>query len=127
MEIYGIGIDLIEVIRIKDAIEKFPKFLRKIFTDQEVKYCTSRGKNKYQSFASRFAAKEATAKSLGKGLGNVIFFKEIEVLNYENGMPYIVLHNKTKNYCMNNNIKEIKITLSSSKDYCTASAISLKG
>jgi holo-[acyl-carrier protein] synthase len=127
MEIYGIGIDLIEVIRVKDAIEKFPRFLGKIFTDEEIKYCLSKGKNQYQSFASRFAAKEAAAKSLGKGLGNVIFFKEIEVLNYENGMPYIILYNKTKNYCMDNNIKEIKITLSSTEAYCVASAISFKG
>ncbi|MCL4416214.1 MAG: holo-ACP synthase [Actinobacteria bacterium] len=126
MEIFGIGTDIIEVDRIKNAIEKHPGFLKRIFTLNEIQYCESKKENKYQSFASRFAAKEAVAKSLRQGLGEYIFFNEIEILNDNNGSPYVSLYGRSNFYFLMNNIEEIKITLSSTKNYSIAYAISFK-
>ncbi len=126
MEIFGIGTDIIEVHRIKNAIEKHARFLEKIYTYKEILYCQSKKENKYLSFASRFAAKEAVAKSLNHGLGMYIFFNEIEILNNEFGSPYVVLNGNSHLYFLMNNLEDIRITLSSTKDYAVAYAISLR-
>ena len=65
--IIGIGCDIIEVARIEKALSK-PKFIEKVFTKEEIKYCISRGAQKSQSYAARYAAKEALAKALGIGI-----------------------------------------------------------
>ncbi|MCE5329411.1 holo-ACP synthase [bacterium] len=126
MKIFGIGTDIIEVHRVKNAIEKHPRFLEKIYTCKEISYCQSKKENKYQSFASRFAAKEAVAKSLHHGLGKYIFFSEIEILNNEFGSPYVVLHGNSHLYFLMNDLEDIKITMSSTRDYAVAYAVSLK-
>ncbi len=126
MEIFGIGTDIIEVERIKDAVNKNPGFLERIYTVDEVRYCEERQGKIYESLASRFAAKEAVAKSLYQGLGKVMFFKEIEVLNAPEGDPYIALHGNANFYFLMNKLKEIKISLSSTKNYAVAYAVSLK-
>ena len=74
MDIFGIGSDVVEVERIKNAIENHPRFLKKIYTEKEIKYCESKNTNRFQSYASRFAGKEAVAKSLRQGLGKFLFF-----------------------------------------------------
>jgi len=124
-EIFGIGTDLIETIRIKEAINKYPKFLQKIYTDNEIKYCELKKINKYQSYASRFAAKEAVAKSVNVGLGRLLFFNEIEIINSDSGLPYVNVFGKSLLYFLANNIVQIRISLSSTKNYCVAYAISL--
>lgn len=126
MEIFGIGTDIVEVKRIKNAIEKHPHFLEKIYTQSEIQYCESKNSSKYQSYASRFAAKEAVAKSLCQGLGKYVFFSEIEILNSENGSPFVALYGKSHFYFLTNNLADIRITLSSTKDYSVAYAISLR-
>lgn len=80
--ITGIGIDFIEVDRIKKLVEKSPRFLEKIFTPVEISYC-SKKKNKYQNFAARFAAKEAFFKALGKR----VHWKDVELVNLPSGKP----------------------------------------
>ena len=66
MEIYGVGTDIIEVGRITAAIEKGPSFKKRVYTAREVNYCENKKKGKYPSYAARFAAKEAVAKSLSE-------------------------------------------------------------
>lgn len=93
--IQGIGVDLIEIERIRGSIEEFGEtFLRKIFTDEEIAYCRSR-KNPVQHFAARFAAKEAVSKALSTGWSGEFEWKNIEVSNELSGKPLIVLHGKT--------------------------------
>ena len=80
-----IGTDIIEVSRIeKLIIEKGDKFLKRIYTDKEIDYCESKGPNKYQHYAGRFAAKEAIMKAYG---ANKFNFKNIEIINNQNGLP----------------------------------------
>lgn len=125
MDIFGIGTDVIEVERIKNAIENHPRFLKKIYTENEIQYCESKNANRFQSYASRFAGKEAVAKSLHQGLGKYLFFNEIEILDNESGYPFAALYGLSHFFFLTNNIIDIKVTLSSTHSFCVAYAISL--
>lgn len=95
--IIGIGIDIIEVDRIRENIEKFGnRFLERVFTQNEMQYCDSKNVQKYQSYAGRFAAKEAVFKAISSQLSNkyAIQWTDIEVLNQESGIPVVYLHGK---------------------------------
>lgn len=127
IKIYGIGTDIIEVQRIKDAILKFPGFKERIYTAGEINYCESKRNlsSKYTSYAQRFAAKEAASKALGTGLGKHMFFREIEVKNLDSGKPEISLHGRSRTYCKNNAIADILVSLSGTKEYATAFVLAL--
>lgn len=127
MEVYGIGTDIIEVARIAAAIEKNGSFLKKVYTDSEIEYCQGREKGKYPSFAARFAAKEAVAKSLSQGVGKNVSLNEIEISNNEGGAPYITLHGNTLEYSRRLGIKEIKISVSATDSFAVAYAMSFSG
>ena len=115
------GIDIIEVNRIEESIEKFgDKFLKEIFTDKEIKYCNSK-KNKYQHYAARFAAKEAVFKAISKLLDNKykIEWTEIEIIHGKNQKPIVNLLKTIKQ------IEQIDVSLSHIKEYATASCIAV--
>lgn len=112
------GIDIIEVSRIKNAIETTDKkFLYKVFTEKEIEYCNSKLANKYEHFAARFAAKEACLKAISDLLENKfdITWKEIEIENAKSGKPLIKLHKNIKE------IESIDVSLSHVKEYAIAS------
>lgn len=88
-----IGVDIVQVERIKYAIEKNDNFKEKIFTKKEIEYCEKK-KNKYESYAARFCAKESFVKALGTGFNDEISFLDIEVFNNKNGKPYIKYKDK---------------------------------
>ncbi len=116
MEIYT-GIDIIEVERIQNNIENYGEsFLNKIYTENEIQYCESKKANRYQSYAGRFAAKEAVFKAISKVLNNKfdISWKDIEILNQADGRPFVQL-----NY---NNVRNFKIDISISHIAATAIA-----
>jgi holo-[acyl-carrier protein] synthase len=88
--VLGLGSDLIEIARIEKSIERFgARFLERVFTRAEIAYCQTK-KNAAESFAARFAAKEAGAKALGTGISYGIAWPEIEVRREATGRP--VLH-----------------------------------
>ena len=112
------GTDIIEIERIKKDIEKFgPTFLEKIYTENEIKYCESKNKMKYQHYAARFAAKEAIFKAVSKKIKNKfdIGWKSCEIINDENGRPEVKILDK--NLLI---IKAIDISISHCKDYAVA-------
>lgn len=119
--ITGIGTDLIEIVRIQRAIEKNPHFMERVYTANEIAYCRLK-KNAWQSFAARFAAKEAVSKALGTGIGPVGLM-EIEILNAENGQPKVVLHGKALQLAADRNIQRVHISLSHSEAYAMATAV----
>ena len=125
MSVYLTGVDIIEVNRIKDAINNSRGFLNKVFTGHEINYCESKGKQKFPSYASRFAAKESVAKALGKGFGKNFTFKEIEIKNSKTGAPFVNLLGKAKELADSLKIKEIKITISATENYAVAFSISI--
>lgn len=110
--IVGIGTDIVEVHRIKSAIENLgEKFKNKMFTQKEIDYCEQFKLRKYSHYAARFAAKEAFSKAIGTGFARGFNFKEVSVNNDESGKPEILLDGDMKiKYCDYN----IKLSLSHS-------------
>ena len=120
MAIFGIGIDLVEVQRIKAGIEKFPaRFRSRIFTKNEIAFCETR-QHKYLSYAARFAAKEAFSKALGTGLRGKISWQDIEVIDDERSKPNLFITGKAKKYLGN---RKFHVSLSHTEDFATAIVI----
>ncbi|RLC50268.1 MAG: ACP synthase [Candidatus Cloacimonadota bacterium] len=120
--ISGIGIDIIEVLRVEKLTRKEDKYLKKIFTQTEIDYCR-KFRNGAQNFAGRFAAKEAFSKAMGTGLSDGVKFNEIETINNELGKPEIVLYGKTKEILKERNLKCVHVSIAHLKDYATAVVI----
>jgi holo-[acyl-carrier protein] synthase len=120
------GIDLIEVNRIKKAIERWPdKFINRIFTKGEIEY-SSKKKLKYEHLAARFATKEAVLKAFGQGKKRYVRWKDIEVSKLTSGKPSIKIHGFIKTVKENSNIKDISISMSHTEHYAIASCVLLK-
>ena len=121
--IIGCGIDLVKIERIEKIIKRWgDNFIFRIFTPLEREYCEKKKGNKYQSYAGKFAAKEALLKSLGLGLGGVNW-KEIEIENNELGQPIIETSGKLKNIASVKGVSKYFITISHTKDYAIAQVI----
>ena len=121
MHIIGNGVDIIKNSRINNSL-KIKGFLNRIFTEKEIQQ-GKKLKNKINFYAKRFAAKEAFVKAIGTGFRSEINFIDIEIKNYKNGKPYILLSKKLKNFLQKKfKIKKYKVFLSISdeKDYSIA-------
>ena len=119
--VLGVGIDIIEIDRIKKSIDDLgDQFLNKIYTDIEKEYSLSK-KNKYQHLAARFAAKEAIIKALSSVTDAGYSWKDMEIFNEPNGMPKVNLYGKIKEILGDD--KELKISMSHSDNYVTCFAI----
>jgi holo-[acyl-carrier protein] synthase len=91
MTILGIGLDATDIPRVADVFERYgDRFLRRVFTDHEIAYCTRR-RNPVPHLAGRFAAKEAAMKALGTGHSRGVLWKDIEVIRRD-GAPRLKLH-----------------------------------
>ena len=125
--IYGVGIDIIDINRIRKVILKYgDRFKTKCFHKTEINRSESKF-NSVESYAKRYAAKEACAKALGTGLARGVFWKDIEIRNNKYGKPYIILHNKAKKFLNNNFLKNnIELSLSDEKEYAIANVIIFK-
>jgi holo-[acyl-carrier protein] synthase len=112
--ILGIGNDLAEVERIRAAIEDpgtGKRFRERVFTVSEQEYCEQRRAAKYQSYAARFAAKEATMKALGKGWGRYVGWLDVEVVRPRGSRPTIVLHGKARDYAQSLGVARLHLAL----------------
>ena len=121
--IYGNGIDIIDISRIKKIIDKYDyRFKRRCFSVSEIERSEQR-LNSVESYAKRYAAKEACAKALGTGLARGVFWKDIEIENNKHGKPFIKLHGKAKEIFKNMNKTSntyIEVSLSDEKKYAIA-------
>jgi holo-[acyl-carrier protein] synthase len=90
--IVGIGIDIIEVARIREVLLRTPRFRERVFTPAEQTYCDGRGAVAAQHYAARFAAKEAMLKALQTGWRGGIAWQDVEIASHESGAPYLILH-----------------------------------
>ncbi len=116
-----LGTDIIEVDRVKKAIENGGvKFSEKVFTQEEIEYCESRNASKFQSYAARFAAKEAVSKAFGTGIGKNAAFTEIEILKDPLGKPYVRLSGKAKEFYDSLGASGISVSLSHCRAYAVA-------
>ena len=113
------GIDIIEIARIGEVLNKYGvRFLNRIYTDSEQKYCKGRA----AQLASRFAAKEAVMKALGTGIRGV-GWKDIEIKRERGGPPYIQLHGRGQVRASKMGLSEISLSLSHSNDFAVASVV----
>ena len=118
------GTDIIEIDRIKETIEETDaKFCERVYTKSEIEYCESKKNQKYQHYAARFAAKEAGFKAISELLPNKydISWKDIEIINDENGKPHINILKKE----IMQNIENIDLSISHCKQYATANVVVL--
>lgn len=120
--ISGTGVDIIEVDRIKKALDTWgDRFLNKVFTKRELEYVSTK-KFSHENLAARFACKESVLKAFGDTRVG-IQLKNIEVLNDPKGKPEIVLHGEAKEFAAKNNLNNIIVSMSHTSNYAVSTAI----
>ena len=124
--IMGIGIDLVEIHRMKRAVEN-PLFVKRVFTPAEQAYCSSRGRQGAASFAARFAAKEALMKALGTGLVNGGTWQDVEVLPDPLGKPVMTLTGYFGSLARETGVQRIFVSLSHAQEYAVAQVLLWRG
>ncbi len=120
--VVGLGVDIVEVDRIRRALENQPKMVRKVFTKQEAEYCTAR-KNRYQHFAGRFAAKEAALKALGTGWAEGIRWRDVEVSALPSGQPRLHFHGRAAEVFESLDADTSLLTITHARGYAVAVVI----
>lgn len=121
--ILGVGIDIIEVARIRASHEKFgERFLNRILRPAEIAYCLSH-RNPAPFLAARFAAKEAISKAFGTGIGRQLGWQDMEVGRKESGEPFVILHAGGKKLLEERGGTNFCLSLSHTENYAVAVAI----
>jgi holo-[acyl-carrier protein] synthase len=119
----GTGVDLIEIERIAHSIERHgERFLRRIYTDHEIAYCTSK-RSSAESFAARFAAKEAGAKALGTGISRGVTWIEFQVARQPGGRPVLELRGRAAALARELGVKTISLSLTHTGNLAMASVL----
>ncbi len=119
--IYGIGVDLIKIDRMKQVADKWgDNFLKRVFTDKEIVYCFER-KEPQLSLAVRFAAKEALIKAIGSEVH--VPLTDIEIINFENGKPVIEARGELEKFFKDKSIKHCHLSLSHEKEFGIACVV----
>jgi len=122
----GVGIDLVEVTRIEEKINRAQGFRELVFSANEIKYCEA-ATHKFEHYAARFAAKEAFFKALGTGWANGTAFNEIEVVNQSNGKPQLLLSGTTAQTLHHLHNARIDVSLSHTSSMATAIVVIQEG
>ncbi len=121
--IISIGLDIIEVSRVRQAIQRTPRFRERVFTEAEQAYCDGCGVNAAVHYAVRFAAKEAALKALGTGWSAGIAWHDVEVARTERGAPSLVFHHRAQEIFISCGATRAHLTLSHTKEYAVAQVI----
>ena len=121
--IIGTGVDICEVPRIAESIARFGnRFLQRVFTIQEIRYCQSK-KNSAERFAARFAAKEAAMKALGTGFSRGVSWTGIEVGHAPGGRPIMLFSGKTAEIANGLGVKRISLSVTHTQTMALAMVI----
>jgi holo-[acyl-carrier protein] synthase len=121
--IVGTGIDITEVPRIRQTVERFgDRFLRRIFTVAEIRYCDSKA-NRFERYAARFAAKEAAMKALGTGWSRGVRWVDCEVVRMPGGRPTMTFHGKAGEIAAKLGVKNAALSLSHTAEQAIAQVI----
>ena len=118
--IVAIGIDIIEVARIREVLARTPRFRDRVFTAAERAYCDSRGAVAAQHYAARFAAKEAALKALQTGWRGGVSWQDVEVASRESGAPYLVLHGPVLELFKNSSATVAHLSISHTTEHAIA-------
>jgi len=121
--IVGTGIDIVEVPRVAASIGRFgARFLQRVFTDAEIRYCQSK-QNAAERFAARFAAKEAGLKAIGTGWRHGVAWKDVEVRREPSGRPTIAFTGKAAEFATKLGVTRTSLSLSHTKEHAIAQVI----
>jgi holo-[acyl-carrier protein] synthase len=121
--IVGTGIDIAEVPRIRRSIERFgDRFLRRVFTAGEIRYCESKA-NRFERYAARFAAKEAAMKALGTGWNYGVRWQDCEVARMPGGRPTMAFHGKAAEFAAKLGVKNVALSISHTAEQAIAQVI----
>lgn len=121
--ILSIGVDIIEVYRIRESIARTPRFAERVYTAAEREYCESKGVAAAQSYAARFAAKEAFLKALKTGWRGKITWHDIEVVSDEDGVPDLVITGEAAAILKERGADRVHISLSHTTDHAVAQVL----
>jgi len=121
--IVSIGIDIIEVYRIRETIGRTPRFVERVFTPAERAYCEAKGAASAQSFAARFAAKEACLKALQTGWRGKITWHDIEIVSGENNVPRLEIRGEAKIFLENLGANRVHLSMSHTTDHAIAQVV----
>lgn len=121
--IVGTGIDIAEVPRIAEAIQRHgERFLHRVFTEGEISYCDSKA-NRIERYAARFAAKEAGMKALGTGWNHGVRWRDVEVARQPGGRPTIIFHGKAAEFAAKLGTKNVALSISHTAEQAIAQVI----
>jgi holo-[acyl-carrier protein] synthase len=121
--IVGTGVDIAEVARIKAAVDRYgERFLKRVFTPEEVRYATSKV-NAAERLAARFAAKEAAMKAIGTGLRHGVTWQDVEVVRQPGGRPGLCFSGKAAEFAAALGCKKVHLSLSHTEEHAIAHVI----
>ena len=121
--IVSIGIDIIEVKRIREVLIRTPRFRERVFTEAEQAYCESRGAVAAQHYAARFAAKEAALKALKTGWRGGISWQDVEISSLESGAPVVSFHGEAKKLFEKSGATAAHISIAHTTEHAIAEVI----
>lgn len=121
--IVSIGIDIIEVARVREVLSRTPRFVERVFTLGERAYCDGRGVVAAQHYAARFAAKEAVLKALQTGWSGGISWHDVEVAARDSGAPYLILTGEALRLFEETGATAIHLTLSHTSEHAVAQVV----
>lgn len=121
--IVSIGIDIIEIARIREVLARTPRFAQKVFTEAERTYCDSRGAVAAQHYAARFAAKEAMLKALQTGWRGGISWRDVEVASRESGAPYLIIRGVANELFEQSGATSAHLSLSHTSEHAIAQVV----
>lgn len=121
--VLSIGIDIVEVYRIREAVARTPRFAERVFTEAERHYCESKGAAAAQSYAGRFAAKEAFLKAIKTGWRGKIGWQEIEVETDADGVPSLRISGEAKRIADERGATAIHVSISHTAEHAVAQVL----
>lgn len=122
MPVAGIGVDIVEIDRIRTALTRTPRFKERVFTQEERAYCERRP-NPYASYAGCFAAREAVLKALGVGFGVGIGYTDVSVGHDAKGRPVAVLAGKAAELARAQGVTDVYISIAHTHGVAVANAV----
>ncbi len=120
----GLGVDIVEIDRMRKILARTPSFARRVFSEAEREYCEGKAQPEIH-YATRFAAKEAVVKALGTGFSEGVGVRDIEVRRTTKGRPYIVLTGRARKIAREQGVREIPLSLSFTHTEAVACAMAI--
>lgn len=124
MALAGVGVDIVEIDRLRRAMEDNPNFIRRMFTDEERAYCENSGRTAAH-YAARFAAREAVLKALGTGFSQGVGMQDVSVAHSSTGRPIVVLAGRAAEIAAEQGVQEIALSLSFTREVAIANAVAV--